>query len=461
MIIEELRAIKAFGSAIESNLTLEDIKQKEQELGTSLPEALKEFYLTFDKNDPIFSAKNKFIPLHELKATERHLIGTKNVEVITFYIYGIWGVGFIKGVNSEENNDPYSYTYYSEPKNQKQQQSSICKSSYRLSSSILGWVSSQQLFSQNSVGKIKPESLKYNNQDVILKLFNILPVGLAENNIGRACSTKDSNLYAFIDFGSQCVFVSASSPNLVERFMESCHIEFEWVKLNGEFVRKTEEKHKSIKRRPLENIEPAIQTLNHFIRIVRLESQIQDMINTEQRIKAAIPEPLKMIYSSVLPQFLRSPDYFVPVEELKNEDGIIRFLSTAQGIFNYAFAHLSPIVYQSEMDGTWREYGMIDGFIVTKLFWNIMNSEELGVVLTELAGCSKHALSARGSLGNALVPCFQNLTKNYTQQLYHSSKNDIIAIYDTQLKTLYAASVGEKPLQALEKDTNIEFSWLT
>ena len=122
MISEELKKIKSFGSHMESSVTPQDIADKEAELGFTLPQALQEFYLTFHESDPVFSAKNRFVPLHELERTKRHLVGSQNVEVITFYIYGIWGVGFRKETSDQDIYDPYTYTYYSDPKNQKQKQ---------------------------------------------------------------------------------------------------------------------------------------------------------------------------------------------------------------------------------------------------------------------------------------------------------------------------------------------------
>lgn len=154
MISEELKKIKSFGSHRESSVTPQDIADKEAELGFTLPQALQEFYLTFHENDPVFSTKNWFIPLRELERTERHLIGSQDVEVITFYTYGIWEVGFRKETSDQDIYDPYTYIYYNNPKNQKQKQASICRSGYRLSCSILGWISAQQLFSQNSIGRI-------------------------------------------------------------------------------------------------------------------------------------------------------------------------------------------------------------------------------------------------------------------------------------------------------------------
>lgn len=76
MIKAELYRIKSFGSDMKSTVTPEAIADKEKELGFTLPQALRDFYFTFHEDDPIFSAKNRFIPLHELKRTKRHLIGS-------------------------------------------------------------------------------------------------------------------------------------------------------------------------------------------------------------------------------------------------------------------------------------------------------------------------------------------------------------------------------------------------
>ena len=461
MISEELKKIKSFGSSMESSVTPEDIADKEKELGVMLPQALQDFYFTFHENDPVFSAKNRFIPLHELKRTKRHLIGSQDVEVITFYTYGIWGVGIRKETNAQDIHDPYTYTYYNNPKNQKQKQASICRSGYRLSSSLMGWVSAQQLFSQNSIGRIDPKGLAYNDRNAVLKIFHMLPIGQAENNIGRACSTKDSALYGFIDFGMRCVFVSAGSSGLVKDFMENIHVGFEWYKLDGKFIEKTPAPHKSIRKRALLSIEPAMETLNHFIDMIDLQSQEQEIVEAEQRIRAAIPEPLKELYRRIPGNYLNAPNCFILPGRLKNEEGKIPFLSGGQGVFDYAFEHLSPIVYRSEMDGSWSEYGMIDGFVITQLAWNIMNREDLGIVLAEVPEYSKQSLSTRGALGKVLVPYFQDLTRENMQQLYCSPENDIIVLYDKQLKTLYAAAVGGEPLRNLEKVTKIKLSWLT
>ena len=57
MIQAELYRIKSFGSDMKSTVTLEDIADKEKELGFTLPQALQELYLTFHPDDPVFTEK--------------------------------------------------------------------------------------------------------------------------------------------------------------------------------------------------------------------------------------------------------------------------------------------------------------------------------------------------------------------------------------------------------------------
>lgn len=56
MIQKELKTIKSFGSQLESIVTMEDIAAREKKLKIKLPEALKDLYLTFHPDDPLFSA---------------------------------------------------------------------------------------------------------------------------------------------------------------------------------------------------------------------------------------------------------------------------------------------------------------------------------------------------------------------------------------------------------------------
>lgn len=71
MILEQLQTIHSFGYGPESTVTPDDIAAKEKELGFPLPEALRELYLTFHPDDPLFSGEMHLIPLSLLQTCQR------------------------------------------------------------------------------------------------------------------------------------------------------------------------------------------------------------------------------------------------------------------------------------------------------------------------------------------------------------------------------------------------------
>lgn len=89
-----------------------------------------------------------------------------------------------------------------------------------------------------------------------------------------------------------------------------------------------------------------------------------------------------------------------------------------------------------------------------------MNQKAQGVILTELPGCTKRTFSTKGKLERFLSPVENKLTKESPHALYTSPDHKMLALYDSELKTAYLASVGEAPLKQLEKKANITLSWL-
>ena len=102
MIWNELQKIKSFASSLESDVTTEDIEKKERELGVQIPTPLKEFYLTFHREDPIFSAPdNRIFSLHELAVYH-----SEGYTLVSFYSSSLGGreiyqLGFIPDLNTE------------------------------------------------------------------------------------------------------------------------------------------------------------------------------------------------------------------------------------------------------------------------------------------------------------------------------------------------------------------------
>lgn len=149
-------------------------------------------------------------------------------------------------------------------------------------------------------------------------------------------------------------------------------------------------------------------------------------------------------------------------DELKaDKDRKIKFLVGSQGVPKYAFEADSPVVYRrDEQQQTWNEYALMDGFLASELFWNAMNRQEQGVVLTGLPKCTKRIFGPKSKLGRCLFPVGKEMTKGGPRFLYASPDHRILALYDDEIKTAYFASVGEAPLKQPEEDAGVNLSWL-
>ena len=109
MIAEELLKIKSFGSDRKSAVTEEDMAQKEAELGFPLPAALRELYLCFHPDDPVFSEKGGLIPLGELTTYKRIYWTDTEVTILPFCRYERYGYGFEVGRHNKKQAAKPSY----------------------------------------------------------------------------------------------------------------------------------------------------------------------------------------------------------------------------------------------------------------------------------------------------------------------------------------------------------------
>ena len=163
MILEELCKIKSFGSDMESSVTPEDIADKEAELGFTLPQALKELYLTFHPDDPAFSGKGNLIPFEELKIYKRIYWTDTVITILPFCRHERYGYGFevsryhkSKDIMSNDNpEDPQMWGLYVSPETRKEEKHLAghevpCNQS-NLSRWIVEWLGYQQTLAQPSV----------------------------------------------------------------------------------------------------------------------------------------------------------------------------------------------------------------------------------------------------------------------------------------------------------------------
>ena len=129
MISEELKKIKSFGSHMESSVTPQDIADKEAELGFTLPQALKELYLTFHPDAPAFSGKGNLIPFEELKIYKRIYWTDTVITILPFCRHERYGYGLevsryhkSKDIMSNDNlEDPQMWGFYISPETRKEE----------------------------------------------------------------------------------------------------------------------------------------------------------------------------------------------------------------------------------------------------------------------------------------------------------------------------------------------------
>ena len=466
MILEELQMIKSFSSSLESDVTLEDIQEKERELGVKIPAALKESYLTFHESDPIFSTSDSRIsPLRELTAYE-----SEGVKLVSFYFSSFRGkesyqLGFAPNLGPED--DPYYAQYHVQKLSGHDHLFVDYKNRLHLSSCLLyhlgrnlyrtkpnGIYTNAFSVSAREIG----ESIKTASQRFEL----ILGAHPDEFSITFGLMGYDKELSLWMMSSVYGTHITIPDPERVDEYMKRLGIgAYRWDRRDGQPVAQKDQRP-PVKARPLRSLQPILDLVCAFLGIEKQGFPQESIAKAEHRLGVSLPVPLLECYLQAPPQLRARPDTLLPPDELETgEDGKIRFLVGGQGVPKHAFQAGSPVVYRyDEQAQTWNEHGLMDGFLASELFWNAMGQERMGVVLAELPGCTKRIFGARGRLGRSLFPVGKDLTKGGPRSLFASLDHKILALYDDERKHAHLASMGKAPLEQLEKDAKVELSWL-
>ncbi|RKI67961.1 hypothetical protein D7V91_08640 [bacterium 1xD42-67] len=466
MIWEELQTIKSFSSSLESDVTIEDIEEKERELGVKIPAALRGSYLTFNEADPVFSASDeKIFPLRELAVY--HSEGLTLVPFLSSSLGGkeICQLGFTPDLGPED--DPYYVQYHVQKFGGRDCLCIDYKNKIHLSSCLLFHFGKNLYQSKPdgiftasfAVSAHEPEeSIKTASQrfKLILGAYPdrfAMTFGLMGYNEELSLWMK-SSVYG--------THITILDPGAVDDYMRRLGItDYRWDRRGGEPVVQRADRP-PIKKRPLHSLQPILDLVCEFLGAEKQGISQAEMEEAGQRFGISLPTPLLECYLQAPPQLRTGPDRFLAPDELRaDEDQKIRFLVGDQGVPKYAFESGSPIVCRyDEQEQTWNEHALIDGFLAAELFWNAMGQEHLGVVLAELSQCTGRTFGAKGRLGRSLSPVGKELTRGCPRSLYASPDHKILALYDGERKTACLASVGEGPLKQLEEDAGIELSWL-
>ena len=467
MILNELQKIKSFGCQLESKVTLEDIERKEAELGCKLPIALKEFYLTFSEEDPIFKSDDRFFTLDQLQVVGGEIktfinegndwcwkFGKTVVFLeLKFKTQFIWGIAFQVSDSCLEN--PPCMYYRSTPN------SFVPTSDFPPTESIADYllycVGNNQMYCQPYVIMSNGGCHYCENKNKFEKIQI-----LGKNPDISYGYTKKFDL--FTKFLYECpLLISVPNPELVETYAKYLEIDgYSWHRKDGKPANPPKER-KPVKPRPLNSILPIIERFKSFFNITEGGYPESLLAEAEERLGISFVLPLRELYLSMPKERLEEYSAFVPPEELEfheDDEEKIEFLCGHQGIPEYALEAGSPIVYQlDDCEDKWEAYEVMDGFLAAELLWSLMNQQYLNdkhIAVGSWEECPKRALTPKGKLGKYLVSDTQKLTKGNIRHLYHSPEGDILALYDSEAKELYLVAKSDEIMLKLEEATGID-----
>ena len=457
MILEQLQIIKKFGCSKESDVTSEDIQKKERELGVHLPTALKEFYLTFHRDDPIFSSSQYFLPLDELKIVEKKEYG----KVWRFLIFidgrkdrifpSNMDVGL--GIGDKIEDDPPLVECGIRMDDFRWLQNT------RFSPWLVNQIAYQQLQTSSNIidvhGKFfeseNPDSLKQQEYSLIHRYQGEIFLVAKRYNLFVMYHAVDAAYIA----------IPEEKVGQTDQYIQELGLTYIWRKRNGMRV-PSPSTRSSVKKRPLKSIQSAIDLALDFLDLPKGGLPDMAVVEAERRLGFIFPLPLREAYLQIPTELLHHPDRLLPLKELAwDKQNKLFFFAGDQGEPEYAIEDDSPIVFlKNPLRGDWEEWTLLDSFLAGEIFWNTMCQEERGVTLAEFPECSKYALGPKGKLGKYLKAIVPSMTKGGRHQLYTTPNHDILVLRDDDMGSTYLASVGNEPLERLEHEAKIELSWL-
>lgn len=461
MILEQLQTIKKFGCTKESDVTMEDIQKKEQELGVYFPTALKEFYLTFHRDDPIFSSIDsfQFLRLDEVMVLKAKDFNMKLYQVLVFVDYTKAKsfscsnyTGFIVGDEREEE-PTIAECDIRDMRNFHLEQNT------QFSLWLLSKVAWHQVFASQNIIHVEGDGLVDSNLSKQQEYSVIHEYQTQAYLIAKSCNLL------MMQYGVEAAYVAIPDEKVeqIDHYMQELGLTYTWCKRDGVNVPLPGEVRPPVKKRPLRSIQPAIDLVLEFLNLPKGGLTEDEITAAEQRLGFSFPLPLREVYLQVPQELLERPDTLFPLEKLEwDEKKKLFFFAAEQGEPEYAIEEGSSVVYIKNQDNKeWEEWSLLDCFLVRELFENAMcRYEKPHVVLVELPECTKRMLGAKGKLGRHLVSVLPNVSKGCRQQFYTTPAHDILVVRDEDDST-YLASVGREPLKWLEKESKEEFSWLS
>lgn len=469
MILEKLKLIKSFGTSLDSTVTEEDIAAKEKGLGFLLPEALRELYLTFNPEDPIFSGeKFQLIPLSMLETCQRPRWSDTIVILLPFCQREKGGYAIEVGQHLKKEpcpplcpvDDPDICELYLSPETAKEKKYlnnyAVPCDKAKLSQWLVEWLGYEQTLAQPSVVAVNKDKVDYwKLHNIFLHDFYELPLGNTTYNFHAGYTIAPTPmLYSTIIY-SQTGYFGAQTDEELEALMKQLGFRYVWIKSQTGHPIYNAAPPEPPQERELLSITPILEFLRGFAGLTHQGAKEESVQRAETRLESPLPQPLAEFYRYLPSRFYRSYNTIRPLSSLKkSKDGKLNFLEENQAIYHWAAELGSPFVYRRTNNGAgeWTPCGILDGFLAAEFLWAVACDENTELELWEFPDFEPKMLEPGGLFDTHLRDISglsQQVTVGNTRTLYQSEDGGSVLLHDQMEQTLFVLSKDETAVNQL------------
>ena len=474
MILEELKLLKSFGNSLDSTVTEADIAAKEKELGFPLPEAVRELYLTFNPEDPIFTTC-RMIPLAELTVRraedEQQILQTIPILVGGNRTYG----PAISAERKYGNETPYWMWYDEElglvmrgtfPKKLTSKPLKLVRgvSGWGISACILHILGTQVIGAapslagtreQDETGRRRTSQATEALWDTLMSFHNVgtdrsgLELGGTGNNILfmwlSSHMDKDCQRYEGL--------FAARTDEPLEQLMRETDAPLEWIRSQNGNVTTAQIWAPEIKARGLYSITPILEFLRAFAGVTEPGLSHAELQKAEDKL-GPLPLPIREYYALFPKAYYKTHNTLRPLSSIrKTKNGILYFLEENQNSCHWGFSLDTPFLYCQE-ESKWEVSDYLDTFLAQEFAFELMSREELGLEFDEVDDIKPEVMAPDGALGSQLkeiAGLSRRLAWDFGVELFQSVDGKVVFLYHHGSNSGFFMS---KDLATLQQLTN-------
>lgn len=474
MILEELKLLKSFGTSLDSTVTEEEIAAKEKELGFPLPEALRELYLTFNPEDPMFTTCH-MIPIEELTVRkaedERQIFQTIPVLVGENRTYG----PAISAERKYGNEKPYWMRHGEErglvmrgtfPKKVTSKPLKLVRgvSDWSISACILRILGTQVIGGapslagareQNETGRKRtPQATKaFWNTLMSFHRIGTDGSGIQLSSVGNDILFMWSSSHMNKDYQCYNGLFASRIDEPLEQLMRESGAPLEWLRSQNGNVTTAQIWAPELKARDLYSITPILEFLRTFAGVTEPGLLSAELQKAEDKL-GPLPLPIREYYTLFPKAYYKTHNTLRPLSRLRMaKSGILFFLEENQNSCHWGFSQESPFLYCQE-ENKWEVSDYLDTFLAQEFAFELMSREELGLEFAEVNDLEPEIMAPDGVLGRQLreiAGLSHALAWDFGVELFQSLDGKVVFLYDHGGNGGFFMS---KDVGALEKLTN-------